>query len=325
MGFSEGLEDEFLLTCFVCKSPFGMLALFCGECGCKRDQALGIERASTRQQIVNNELLVPSFIQQAPEVPDEPLAYLYTAQEQSVGFTQSQTTVRPPKRESVKKQMRRQNRAIRIESLSNFQERHARALNLSGTVLFLMSTYMLVQSFIFSQSNPLATTQTVLELGSQRNPAYFQQLGADENTKKFPTTYLRWDASTATDWLTGYTVNGWLGKATVWTIPGSSELGDDRVEMQLKPEYTMVYGIFRQINWVPSNPPATIELTYPSDPNTAIYINGLAAGTVGNPTIKEGTYLLYPGPLDVRFYQDGSDSVYSFYYFIDAYGEYSNY
>ena len=184
---------------------------------------------------------------------------------------------------------------------------------------------MLVQSFIFSQSNPLATTQTLLELGSQRNSAYFQQLGADENTKKFPTTYLRWDASTATDWLTGYTVNGWLGKATVWTIPGSSELGDERIEMQLKPEYTTVYGIFRQINWVPSNPPATIELTYPSDPNTAIYINGLAAGTVRNPTIKEGTYLLYPGPLDVRFYQNGTDSVYSFYYFIDAYGEYSNY
>jgi hypothetical protein len=321
MGFSEGLEDEFLLTCFVCKSPFGMLALFCGECGCKRDQALGIERASTRQQIINNDLLTPSFIQQAPDAEAIPEGAAYFASP-----SLSAAPAAPaPKRESIKKQMRRQNRAIRIESLSNFQERHARALNLSGTVLFLMSTYMLVQSFIFSQSNPLATTQTVLELGSQRNPAYFQQLGADENTKKFPTTYLRWDASTATDWLTGYSVNGWLGKATVWTIPGSSELGDDRIEMQLKPEYTTVYGIFRQINWVPSNPPATIQLTYPSDPNTAIYINGLAAGTVGNPTIKEGTYLLYPGPLDVRFYQEGSDSVYSFYYFINAYGEYSNY
>ena len=321
MGFSEGLEDEFLLTCFVCKSPFGMLALFCGECGCKRDQALGIERASTRQQIINNELLIPSFVEQAPDVEAIPEGAAYFATPSPSTAPAAPT----PKRESVKKQMRRQNRALRIESLSNFQERHARALNLSGTVLFLMSTYMLVQSFIFSQSNPLATTQTLLELGSQRNSAYFQQLGADENTKKFPTTYLRWDASTATDWLTGYTVNGWLGKATVWTIPGSSELGDDRIEMQLKPEYTTVYGIFRQINWVPSNPPATIELTYPSDPNTAIYINGLAAGTVRNPTIKEGTYLLYPGPLDVRFYQNGTDSVYSFYYFIDAYGEYSNY
>ncbi|CAB4590533.1 unannotated protein [freshwater metagenome] len=321
MGFSEGLEDEFLLTCFVCKSPFGMLALFCGECGCKRDQALGIERASTRQQIINNELLIPSFVEQAPDVEAIPEGAAYFATPSPSTAPAAPT----PKRESVKKQMRRQNRALRIESLSNFQERHARALNLSGTVLFLMSTYMLVQSFIFSQSNPLATTQTLLELGSQRNSAYFQQLGADENTKKFPTTYLRWDASTATDWLTGYTVNGWLGKATVWTIPGSSELGDERIEMQLKPEYTTVYGIFRQINWVPSNPPATIELTYPSDPNTAIYINGLAAGTVRNPTIKEGTYLLYPGPFDVRFYQNGTDSVYSFYYFIDAYGEYSNY
>ena len=86
MGFSEGLEDEFLLTCFVCKSPFGMLAMFCGECGCKRDQALGIERASTRQQIINNDLVTPSFIQQAPEVPDEPLSYLYREQESADQF-----------------------------------------------------------------------------------------------------------------------------------------------------------------------------------------------------------------------------------------------
>ena len=74
MGFSEGLEDEFLLICFVCKSPFGILAMFCGECGCKRDQALGIERASTRQQIVNNNLVTPSFIQQAPDAAAIPEA-----------------------------------------------------------------------------------------------------------------------------------------------------------------------------------------------------------------------------------------------------------
>jgi hypothetical protein len=292
-----------------------MLALFCGGCGCKRDQALGIERASTRQQIVNNALVTPSFIQQAPDAEAilEEAPYIATP-----------SSAPARKRESVKKQIRRQNRRLRIESLSNFQERHAIALNLSGTVLFLMSTYMFVQSFIFSQSNPLATTQVALELGSQRNPAYFQLLSADTNTKTFPTAYLSWDANTATDWLTGYTVNGWLGKATVWTLPGSSKLGDDRIEMELKPEYKMVYGIFRQINWAPSNPPATIKLAYPSDRTIAIYINGLAAGTVGNPTIKEGTYLIYPGPLNVTFYQDGR--VYDAYnYFIDAFGEYSTY
>lgn len=316
MGFSEGLDDEFLLICFVCKSPFGILAMFCGECGCKRDQALGIERASTRQQIVNNTLVTPSFIQQAPDAEAIP--------EAAPNFPSPPLRPAPPapKRKSVKKQIRRQNRALRIESLNKFQERHALSLNLSGTVLFLMSTYMLVQSFIFSQSNPLATSQIALELGSQRNPAYFQQFDADANTKTFPTAYLPWAASTKTDWLTGYTVNGWLGKATVWTIPGSSELGDDRIEMELRPEYKMVYGIFRQINWVPSNPPARIELTYPSDRTIAIYINGLAVGTVGNPTIKEGTYLVYPGPLDVTFYRDGS--LYdAYYFFIDAFGEYN--
>ena len=319
MGFSEGLEDEFLLTCFVCKSPFGMLAMFCGECGCRRDQALGIERASVRQQIVNNDLVTPSFIQQAPDAAVIPEVAEYFATPPPA------PTARQPKRQSVKKQIRRQNIAIRIESLSSFQERHARSLNLSGSLLFVLSTYMLVQSLIFSQSNPLTTAENILELGSQRNPAYFQELGSDSNLQVLPTAFQQWDASGSTDWITRYTINGWTGKSTVSTFPIGTDLGNQRIELEMKAEYKRVFGVFRQVTWVPRNPAASINLTYPSDRNTVIYINGLAAGTVGNPAIKEGTYLIYPGPLDVRFFQDGSDSVYSFYYFINAYGEYDNY
>jgi hypothetical protein len=319
MGFSEGLEDEFLLTCFVCKSPFGMLAMFCGECGCKRDQALGIERASTRQQIVNNNLVTPSFIQQAPDAKAIPDGAPYFA-------TPSSTPVAAaPKRQSVKKQMRRQNMALRIESLNSFQVRHARALNLSGTVLFLMSTYMLVQSFIFAQSNPLSTTEDLMVLGANRNPAYFQQMGADENIKEFPRAYQVWDAANAKSWISVYSFNGWTGNAITSTTPTGSLFEDEAFELKLKATYTKVYGIFRDVTWSPANPPATLTLTYPSDRNTLIYINGLAAGTVANPTVKEGTYLVYPGPLDIRFYQDGEDSVYSVRHFINAYGDYSNY
>ena len=66
MGFSEGTEDEFLLTCFVCKEPFGMLAAFCGGCGARRDQAMGIERAKESQQISQNEIFTPSFTETFP-------------------------------------------------------------------------------------------------------------------------------------------------------------------------------------------------------------------------------------------------------------------
>jgi hypothetical protein len=317
MGFSEGVEDEFLLTCFVCKSPFGMLAMFCGECGCKRDQALGIERASTRQQIINNDLITPSFIQQAPDAAVIP---------EIAEYFESPPPVAPqPKRKSVKSQIRRQNRAMRIESLSNFQALHARGLNLSGSVLFIMSLYMLVQSVIFSQSNPLTTTEDVMVLGANRNPAYFQQLNSDATAKIFPVAFQAWDAADADKWISDYTVNGWTGKGLTKTSPFGSRFEDIAFDLQLKPTYTKAYGIFRKVTWAPANPAATITLTYPSDKNTVIYINGLAAGTVGNPVIKEGTYLLYPGPLDIRFYQNGEDSVYSVYYFINAYGEYSNY
>jgi hypothetical protein len=319
MGFSEGSEDEFLLTCFVCKSPFGMLALFCGECGCNRNQALGIERASTRQVILDNQ-------PEAPPVWAQPIHPEVSLETTLSIFPPPVAPVAPqPKRKSVKKQIRRSNRALRIESLGKFQERHARALNLSGTVLFLMSSYMLVQSLIFAQSNPLTTNEDLMVLGANRNPAYFQQMGAEGNTKEFPSAYLAWEATDAKSWISEYSLNGWTGKALTRTTPSGSRYEDVAFELQLKATYTKAYGIFRKVTWSPANPPATMTLTYPSDRNTVIYINGLAAGTVGKPAVKEGTYLLYPGPLDIRFYQDGEDSVYSFTYFVDAYGDYSNY
>ena len=318
MGFSEGSEDEFLLTCFVCKAPFGMLALFCGECGCRRNQALGIERASTRQVILDNE-------------PEEPVIRepIFNEPAISTGWHDqtlvATSEVKRPKKKSVKKQIRRSNMALRIEHLSNFQERHARVLNLSGTTLFLISTYMLVQSLIFAQSNPLATTEDLMVLGAKRNPAYFQQMSPSESTKEFPQVYLAWDAADAKSWISEYGFNGWTGKAVTKTSPSGGRFEDIAFELQLKATYTRAYGIFRTVTWSPANPPATLNLTYPSDRNTVIYINGLAAGTVGNPAVKEGTYLLYPGPLSIRFLQNGEDSVYSFDYFINAYGEYSNY
>jgi hypothetical protein len=40
MGFSQGTADELLLTCIVCREPFGMTSQFCGECGANRMQVL---------------------------------------------------------------------------------------------------------------------------------------------------------------------------------------------------------------------------------------------------------------------------------------------
>jgi hypothetical protein len=324
MGFSEGAEDEFLLTCFVCKSPFGMLAMFCGECGCNRNQALGIERASTGQTILDNKPEGTTFKDQATKESVNEI-HFQIGEQVTTSPIVPKPIERERKRKSVKSQIRRQNFMLRIESVSKFQERHAQALNLSGTILFLISTYMLVQSFIFAQSNPLTANEDLMVLGANRNPSYFQQMKADEGVKVFPRAYLAWEAADAKSWISEYSFNGWTGKALTKTMPSGSRFEDLSFELQLKATYTKTYGIFRKVTWSPANPPATLTLTYPSNKDTIIYINGLAAGTVGNPAVKEGKYLLYPGPLDIRFYQNGEDSVYSFNYFVNAYGVYSNY
>jgi hypothetical protein len=318
MGFSEGLEDDFLLTCFVCKSPFGMLASFCGECGCRRDQALGIERASTQQQIVNNDLTEPSYYEQAPDANVIP--------EYEEIFATPGTPPPPPvKQKSIKSQMRRQNRAIRLEKLNDFQERNARKLNFVGGFLFLVSSYMLVQSFIFAQSSPLATAEDILQKGAHRDSSYFTDLGADSSTKFFPANYSKWGASNAVSWVTNYESNGWSGNATVFTTPSGSQYDDISIELPLKAIYSTKFGIFRQIEWAPANPPATLTIDYPYGSSTAIYINGLAAGTVNKPAVREGTYWVYPGPMEVTYYSYGSETEDSFSYFIDAFGDYSSY
>ena len=85
MTIEEGTGDEFLLTCFVCKNPFGLVAQFCGYCQATRQQALGVERARPNQQILGVQAEVktqapvaqaqpaaPNFAPQKPNTPPPP-------------------------------------------------------------------------------------------------------------------------------------------------------------------------------------------------------------------------------------------------------------
>ena len=68
-----------------------------------------------------------------------------------------------------------------------------------------------------------------------------------------------------------------------------------------------------------------IDLKYPSLNGAAIYINGLAAGTTTQPSVSEGEYQIYPGPLNITFFDPTTGeelSEYSRYLFIDAQGTY---
>ena len=71
MTIEEGTGDEFLLTCFVCKNPFGLVAQFCGYCQATRQQALGVERARPNQQIIAVQETKPTELQPPPPKPTQ--------------------------------------------------------------------------------------------------------------------------------------------------------------------------------------------------------------------------------------------------------------
>ena len=272
----EGTGDEFLLTCFVCKNPFGLVAQFCGYCQATRQQALGVERARPNQQILG---VAPERKIEAPVKRVEPASEAYL----------------PPK-----------------------------PIVLVGLVCFIFSTYFSVQSIIFLTSSPLEVAEKHLYLGATRNTSYFESSSENSGIRFFPTRFINWPESTASRWDSSASWNGWRGTASVNFLASGNDLGGIAITGEYKAEYSTVLGIFRKVLWV-SKAPAVIDLKYPSLYGAAIYINGLAAGTTTQPSVSEGKYQIYPGPLNITFFDPTTGeelSEYSRYLFIDAQGTY---
>lgn len=317
MGFSEGTEDEFLLTCFVCKAPFGMLAAFCGGCGARRDQAMGVERAKPSQQIVQNVIETPSLEETYFEAPSVPEAELYTTSLQDtyndynkIDLTpyNPEQAVRKVKKQSIKKQVFYSNIRLRAEVLNSWQERHARMLNVSGTFVFLIATYLFIQAFITGASNPETAVETYLKAAVARDAQYFD-INSDkpgaESYPVFPVQYL--PKQNVTDWLFSYETNGLKGTSVVTISPAINQDGLIPISMKVSAEYRTTLGIFKTPTWVPAEQPATITINYPNISNALIYINGYAAGTINNPAVREGTYFIYPGLFEIKFYRNGEE------------------
>lgn len=339
MGFSEGTEDEFLLTCFVCKEPFGMLAAFCGGCGARRDQAMGIERARSSQQITQNQIETPSLLETFPVKSESQSSQSQTTQTPSgndllAGFGRPQTNqetsstpkeARPPKqrKKSIRRQIFVSNMRLRIDLINQWQSRHARLLNALGGVLFIGVTYVFIQSYIVGTSHPEIAAEEVIKAGVSRDAAYFDinnDIKGAESHPIFPIKYSK--GVEATEWLHFSDIHGLTGTAEVSVVPAGSEFDQTPIVLKMKATYVKTMGIFRKPIWVPAEQTATVKITYPNRSNTLIYINGYAAGTTDNPAVKEGTYFIYPGRLEVKFYRNGNETSDSYSYFIQPSGSY---
>jgi len=328
MGFSEGTEDEFLLNCFVCKEPFGMLAAFCGGCGSRRDQAMGVERAKSSQQITANVIQTPSFEEQfllpKPEKPAaSPLTKTTEPTDPFADFATKPKTERKPRKKSIRRQIFISNLRLRIEAVNQWQSKYARILNPTGTLLFLAVTALFAQSFLVGVSTPEVDAEKYLKAAVSRDEDYFEINNLIPKAEKhpiFPAKYLT--SNKSPDWLYKTSINGLSGKAEISLTPATSDIDATPIVLNMKAKYEKTLGVFRKASWVPSEQTATITIDYPFIKDTLIYINGFAAGTVGNPVVKEGTYFIYPGQLSIKFYRNGNETDESFEVFIQTSGKY---
>lgn len=318
MGFSQGTADELLLTCIVCREPFGMTAQFCGECGANRMQALGVERASIQQKILPNVSSATSFSQTSPKGSGQTVfgtspAPVSNSSTSSYNEPRFSGSVVPPKpKENLKKeerafktQIRKQNRQLRIDKLNQWQDRRSSLVFTVGVISLLSMSFVLTQSYIFANASPSTVADQFILDGTSRSANYQNINNEIEDAPDyefFPVKYSNWSSSRAAYWSNEYSWNGWLGKARVNSIAAGKRFADDVVDFELKATYKKKWGIFREVSWVPADHAATLALTYPTDKSLRIYINGFATGTVGNPAVKAGNYYLYPGEIKIVFY-----------------------
>jgi hypothetical protein len=335
MTFEEGSGDEFLLTCFVCKNPFGLVAQFCGYCQATRQQALGVERAKPNQQI----LLVQESQQNfAPPIQQPPVQQQRQPQSQPGVFTPQQPKFSPPQQPKFSPPQQpkprpqkvqqpsvfRENAQLRSKNFGVWQKKNSKKLVLLGTVAFLLSTYFTTQSIIFLTNSPNNVAEDRLYLGASRSTSYFDNFPENSGFRFFPAKFSTWPDSDSQKWTSSSSWNGWKGSATVNFLAAGSDVSGIPITGEFKAKYSSTLGIFRKVTWV-AKAPAILNIDYPNVSGVSIYINGIAAGTTSRPSVSPGQYQMYPGSFTVNFYDLSSGeelTAYERYYFIDAQGSY---
>jgi hypothetical protein len=310
MGFQEGNEDESLLTCVVCQSPLGMTSRFCGECGSSRAQALGVERARPSQRIKPVE--APH---REPIVQDEEA--IFSA---SVAAPSASRPRKPSRWSNLRVSI-----SMRIETLWFFMQYHARKFAIAGATVFLVSSYVLTQTLIFLGASPADTSNAYITAVSARNAGYFTNNSTlTPELKKVPLLPVRfnnWPEAQTASWINLYSWNGWSSSAKTSAEPGATQ---PTMSIPLVAKSTSYHTIFRNKIWILKGPMATVTISYPSDNRLPIYINGVYAGTVGNPALKAGKYYAMPGPFAISFASNGKRTNYDANLFIDASGDYNS-
>lgn len=281
MGFRHGDGSEKLLVCTNCNSDMELDAQFCVACGTKRTEAIGVKNSTNRknEELSDSKGILNLELKVSNEPPTE---------------VQKLKKKRDPKtRMAVARLSSNMGVAIR---------KKAKLIYLFTGLSILIGTYGILQTFIFTSTNPenfaKEYIQAVIERDSDKvgeNSKFFPN---PEKLPIIPEKFQKWDEIDGLTWKTYSEWNGWLGSGFIRFVPmeGNSIKEKFEFELAIKATYKNKYGIFRDIEWVASQPMATVDFKIANEKNIGISINDVPAGSAEKPALNKEKYVAFPGP-----------------------------
>ena len=311
MGFRRGSGDEKLLICKACGEPMAISAEFCIECGVSRAVAIGYE-AAPEAELANSEVL--------NQHDQDSRSSIFSILNQANKSAES-VVARVAKVPRIRNYF-----SSKYNAFTNILSSR-RKLVYTFTIVMLFGTmYSLTQSFIFSSQTTDVFSEKYINAVASRDT---DMITADSiyfpNPKSLPilpVKYQPWSEVEQITWKTDSTWNGWLGKAEVTFTPVITQKPDyaKSFYLNLKAEYKVKWGIFRQIDWVSSEPVSTLQLPRKIEKGQQIVFNGVSAGDSNEPKLNELEYALFPGPVDIVLSGEGFTKERTFSSFVGTFG-----
>ncbi len=305
MGFQNGSGSEKLLNCAACHEPMALDAEFCSECGVRRAIATGYEAVGSESESNTGSFSDGVFGNLNQGI-------------QSFGNS-IQESQQKLKSGVQKVSQIRFYFGERISRFSNFLHLKKKIVFAGTAGMLLVGSYILTQTLIFSTQNADTFSEKYIELVASRDISQIQKdsiyFPNPENLPVLPVRYQVWDEVEQVTWKTDSEWNGWLGKGKVTFAPVLDQKVDieNSVSIEIAAHFKSKWLIFREIDWVASQPVASIEMNTKIERNLDIRFNGLSAGTSNNPALTQKKYALLPGPVSIALNGSGftKERVYS--------------
>ncbi|MEY3319095.1 MAG: hypothetical protein RL540_1467 [Actinomycetota bacterium] len=281
MVFKHGEGNEKLLTCSNCSTSMELDAVFCGECGARRTQALA--------ESVLNPTSNPTEV--STKASSNPETATIFAEE----IEKKPKRIREPRiRMAISRGFDATVRVIR---------KRAKFVYSVSSLILVLGIYGIAQTLIFSQNSPKDFAADYIKAVAARevdkissNSDLFPN---PENLPILPQNFQLWDEVDGLAWKAFSEWNGWTGRGIIDFVPmdGNKIKDDQGFLLEIKASYKSKFGIFREITWQAANPIGSISLAMKPEKNVGFLVNDVPAGSSDAPLLGESKYAVLPGPI----------------------------